>query len=940
MLFLLFDIAATSAQIFASCSYDQTNTSLCPDISFFTPEIQINTPTSTSSLLYSTWDHKNIFINTTFTVNSYFDITSSVIFFGPNGKIVVSNAHLKSTETRYFSCSPTGWLGISVETGGTLDYSGNEMGNAQIGITIRSSGAIKIVGNIFSRNNVDIYAVNVAANALILGNYFFCGAPTYTGDRSEAAIRLRKAVLTVGASIVNTSDLNFFVDHKVQIECLQGSTLNLYYGSFNCAQEHAILSETGNVNILGANNSTLLNSFYDNNQDIQSTGTNLAVSFSQFVGCKTNNIVSKGNTNQEVIKITNNFIYINDDNTVNPADGKNGIDIERSSGGVSTPSSFRNTIKDNIIDIQDFTNTTNGNQRRSAIKVEGFPGTHDYMLIDNNGIKVGPGGSVPSQAADYTSSIVDILMKETGGYRVQNNHIFSENIDNQSYRNRWALNIHAWESPSSDNELVFNQITGTNQKYDYGMCAYHFIESGPWDICNNLSDYTLRGFHLNNHCNDSDFRRNVIGHHNVSPITSYPSEKTGGLLMEVGSELGIQHCKHNHWVEADYSPDWGAWHKNVPDYSSSIFEYDPTLLSETPVPVAPVSGWFVPVFSCENGANHCFPVTPFSEAIDEARNKTILQNQEFTAPQGVTEWENRREVIAQLLRYPYLKNSNIFASTFYNEHIGSSAGIFAQFDEELNHAMTIDLNSQNILNNNYSERQSILIRMDSLEGTLHSSVADVNDNNDFWVYRSLSLQRLSELSESTDAVLANVSNNRANALQSCSQLLASLPEETVYERNQKILNGLRIKKAKAEPFSEGDYSELHKIALQCEKIAGKTILRAKNMLPPSDPASYLPDGPITNPCEEERNNNSLPEYFKVNLSPVPAQNDLQIHFEKSFTGSINVSDLSGRIILSKPNILQETEVHLLLERISTGTYFLLLNDTQGHKETKRFVVTK
>lgn len=938
LLFLYFFSAfRMSAQ--TTCPYPTGWPTLCSQYTVFNETKSITTATSTGSLTETNWTGERIYLNATLTVNNNFTFYGSKFKMGPNGKIVVSNGHLQSSFSQFFSCESTGWPGIVAESSSQLSFYWNYIEDAQVAIDIVSSSAVlKLYFNYINRNNVGIWVrPAITANALIVGNTFDCTSNTYTGGHSAFGIKLQNSFLSVGMPQIvagfDTYAKNIFRNNVRHIEATSNATLNLRYAEFSCATSNAIFgSGDSRINVLGSVNSNGVirrNTFLDNLQDIRTTGCPMEVRYSDFTGCLTNNIVSNSNLNQQNINIRDNNITIS--NSI--SNDKNGITLDRSSGG--SPAVYRNSIERNRITIADFTGT---NSRRSAITVTGFPGTPDNMMMRNNVVIANPGGG-PSTPGGFTSHFINIGIDHADGYHVLNNRIVSNNVENTNNSRRWGFYMHDWESPSSGNLLHNNSVQGgTGPHFDYGLCCFHFIKAGPWSICEDTTNNTLRGFHLNDNCATSSFGDNSIGIHQRSIIMG--TGQTAGLLMEAGSNLGPQYCRGNQWTVANYTPEIGAWHKGS-NFLDSKFDYNPSVANSAPVPVSPTSGWFV-ADACVYSPCNAGPIPP--DILDEFERTKINAHQTYTPPASVLDWEVRREVLAKLLRYPQLKTSYPPAQTFYDAHINTSAGLFAQFDESLHNAMLIAPAQSASLDNLNSQIQAAIARIDSLDSTLRDSFALKNAGTTFFNYRYTLLQQWQTLSTQEGSLLASIVATRQAALQTCSTAQAALPQTAVYESNQKFLNGLVIKKAQEIPYSGSDYATLQAITQQCPEVAGYTRNRAMNQLPSSDPLAHWSDDPVPPGClgmgnREDTHTNSI-KTADLQVYPNPAQDELLVRFGASFSGDVAIFDLSGRQALARRGLQQVEQLLLPVNNLKSGVYFLTTTSSSGVCTTARLTIVK
>ncbi|MBP6827104.1 MAG: T9SS type A sorting domain-containing protein [Saprospiraceae bacterium] len=922
-----------------TCPYPTGWPTLCSQYTVFSQTKNIITATSTSTLTETNWTGERVYLNATLTVDNNFTFYGSKFKMGPNGKIVVNNGQLQSSFSQFFSCESTGWPGIVAGSSSQLSFYWNYIEDAQVAIDITSSSAVvKAYFNYINRNDVGIWVrPGVAANMLAVGNTFDCTSNTYTGGHSAFGIKLQNSFIAVGlpqiAAGFDTYARNIFRNNIRHIEATSNATLNLRYAELSCATSNAIYGSGGSrINVLGSVSSSGVikrNSFLDNMQDIRTTGCPMEVRYSDFTGCLTNNLLSGSNTNQQIINIRDNNIRIS--NSI--SNDKNGITLDRSSGG--GPQAFRNTIERNQITIDDF---SGANARRSAIAVTGFPGTPDNMMMRHNVVIANPGGG-PSTPGGLTSHFINIEINQSGGYNVLNNRILSTNVENANNSRRWGFYLHGWESPSGENVLYNNSVQGgTGPDFDYGLCCFHFIKAGPWGICSDTTNNTLRGFHVNDFCFHSRFGDNMIGVHQRSIIMG--TGQTAGLLMESGSNLGPQACRGNQWTFANYTPDIGAWHKGT-NFLDSKFDYNPLVANSAPVPVNPTSGWFV--------ADACVYSQCIGEALppgilDEFEQAKINANQTYTPPVSVLDWEVRREVLVKLIHYPQLKTSYPPAQTFYNAHINTSAGLFAQFDESLYNAMLIAPAQSASLGNLNNQLQTAIAKIDSLDGTLRDSFALKNAGTTFFNYRYTLLQQWQTLSVQEESLLTSVGATRQAALQACSTAQAALPQTAVYERNQKFLNGLAIKKAQEIPYSATDYTNLQTIAQQCPEVAGYTRNRAMNQLSSSDPLAHWSDEPVPPGCigmgDREDAHTETIQTADLQVYPNPAQDELIVRFGESFSGDVSVFDLSGRQVLSRRGLQQVEQLPLSVNHLNSGIFFLTVISESGASTTVRFIIVK
>ncbi|MFN0214068.1 MAG: hypothetical protein ACKVT2_07415 [Saprospiraceae bacterium] len=921
------------AQFPTSCVFPSNQATLCNDYGTLVPQIQILTPTQSASWL-GNWTNAVIFINAEFKVNTAFSITGCTIRFGTAGRIVITTGgNLNSLNSKYFGCD--GWEGIQVEGSGILQFNDNWIEDALYAITIRSSNSQSIITECtFNRNIVDIYVPSaVTANALITGNLFDCSSNTFQGAKSDIGILTQKSTLPFGLPL---TDYNFVRNHKIGAH-LYSSNVTMRNVDFDCNDEVGIYAKLGRLDLNTDPGFSFTNNFFHNRADIITDATNLFVQLTSFSQCQSNNITSTGNIHAQNVDIKFNTFHINNDNQFAIDHHKSGIMLDRSSG--TSGSGAKNKISNNGFYIANFTI----DEARSAIRVTGYPGTPDRMTISGNQVEVLAGGSKPSVAR--SSTLFDIAVNEAFNFDLIENHIKTQNIDHTNNRSRWGFYLHNRQSPSSGHTLLGNTVFSKDGTSDKGMCAFHFQDCGPWSICYNQTDKTLRGFHLRGACGTSEFGANVMGDHRRS--TSTNTGATAAMILEQTTVLGPQYCRKNLFTFADYAPDEGAEHRGNPTIvAASRFDIDPTVQQQEPNPTDPITGWFFSTPACTgHPANHCGgqELPPYQSYLDDYEMTTILSNQTYTSPANVNEWDNRRQVYAKLLRYPALSSSSASANTFFNAQTNSSAALYAQWDESVNLAMQMTEEKQSSLETVRLGLSTLVTRLDSLDKTLTTLNEVKAASTYFFNSRHSILSQMGLLQVQEEEIIASIDLVRAIALNNCQASLLYLPQNTQYEVNQAFLNAVLLKYAKKEQLSSGDISTLQSIASQCPDIAGKTRDKAAIWLTPGNLARQVwEDGetPLCDSGDRNAQSKSIQQTEPFRIWPNPVESTVNIGFNFNFSGEIILCTINDQkpILQKECNSVKDVQLHI--GSLNAGVYVLIAKSSDGQKFSRKFVVIK
>lgn len=298
--------------------------------------------------------------------------------------------------------------------------------------------------------------------------------------------------------------------------------------------------------------------------------------------------------------------------------------------------------------------------------------------------------------------------------------------------------------------------------------------------------------------------------------------------------------------------------------------------------------------------------TEYKDFLSETDLVLVEENQSYEPPANVRAWEERYELLAKLLRYPELKAAYPTADVFFDQHIGTSAGQFVQWEEQMNQAMLIEPGQLEALQQNRDQVTALIQELDLLDGTLTNEEEIANADAAFFEARAVLLGQIGSLAAEEDALLATTKEIRADELNAVVETLSTLPQATPYEQNQVFLNGLAVKKARAEDFFEEEYALLSVIAAQCPDVVGSTRNQAINYLPVGDPANTIWETGNAPGCVEER---SVPPIWEdarpvgLALWPNPTTSTLFVNFPSPFSGYVQVFALTGGSALWSANVI-------------------------------------
>ena len=922
---LVLSLNATNVLSAQQTLCQQIGGNFIPDIIIGVSELSV---TNTSSLDLSGWTNKKVFIHGALVVDTDFQIHTCTLSMGKNATIIINNGKtLNSYFSRYFRCGSNTWAGFVAF--GNCNLFCNHIEDAGTAMEIRNTNAgVILVANNFNRNNRGLVAQNIVVNAMLAGNIFNCSTPV-NGTNTPLALAGIQLTNCPAASIGFTNHVpghrNIFKKQTNGIR-LNNTTASIGLSSFN-DNLTGISIDKSNVIIRGAD-TDLNTQFSKNGNDIYSFATSLRVSLCYFDSCKNNNITARLNNNREQILIYENTIHIT--NQPEPGNFKTGISLDRSRLG--NDHLFRNTIDRNHLIIHDFA----GNNR-SGIHIKGGAATHDFMRIDSNRIEVMQGGNSVVQ-----TRFMAIDISGADNFNVTRNTLKSTNTFS-SGNNRWGIfMVNGASSPAAGNTLWNNIIQGIGP--DDGCCAIHAEDAGPWSICSNTTDQTYRGFHFIGNCGKTSLDFNIIRNHNLDPLQLYVGG-TGLFLQGHGADnvfLGDQECRSNYWSLTDY-PLTNAYPaimvgENLQDPGTDTVKKNEFYVEnitdphEAPTDRSPMVDWFQPGKDCIQTSFQCMEGLPIK--LDE-QDKWICNH--YPVPQNtpvVEEWQSTRYLLAKLMRYPELVAGEALAfKSVYNQ---SSAALFAVFDSLINTLAFASSGVEISLNDLEKDIQKKQLEINALDAGI-SGFENIPPGvrSDRWVL----LGQLAALSDQRSGLLTQNTNEIERLLNACEEFNNTLPENEMYEQNQKLLNALIIQQMRGMELSQTDKLALHTIAQQCTQVAGRTKSAAAGMLSPAEGERYWRENPDADNClQRTKEYKNLPESC-LSIAPNPCKGVLNIQFDTRSKGEIVISGLSGKRLQVVPIHTEVTQLEIRLANPQNGVYILSFTDSSGRLRTNsRFVV--
>jgi hypothetical protein len=556
------------------------------------------------------------------------------------------------------------------------------------------------------------------------------------------------------------------------------------------------------------------------------------------------------------------------------------------------------------------------------------------------------------------TSMIEVIPSFAWNFRIEQNRIRSLGNTGSS---RWGMFVHGAEITSQGNTASDNDVFGHNL-FDDGCCAFHFVGSGDFTICNNFTDNTYRGFHFSATCGPSFFGQNSINDHDFA---NAPFIGTGLLIEDFGDInglLGDQICSGNQWNDNPYpSGAWNAQFIGNGIDGSEFFVQNINDPQQAPTDRNPWSGWFFPSMdNCQTSNDSCGSLFAEPPRVDDWDKNTALEWQSGSLPNNGLNWSEIYRLMKKLTFYPHLADTNVLMGQFRTHYQNSSAGKYASFDLALHNALLAAPAHQTALNNLMLLEANIMFRLDSLDAA-QQSPPDPKTNSTYFELRRKLAEELSAVSTARQGHILEILNKRKIHYGTLGTQLQALPKDKIWESNQAFLVGLvmnlAIRQAEMDTtfngatpggyagfaalLSAAELQALHQIAQQCQQTAGRTRDLAIALLPVEEARQYQREQPYLPVCPNEPLQ-SLTAETELTLSPNPSSDAILLQFGQVFSGDLFITDALGRIIVQLPRVREQSSLLVNIGNLANGTYFLLAHSQTPAQPVQRrkFIVVR
>jgi hypothetical protein len=861
-------------------------------------------------------------------VNGIYRITRSVTFkdcnflMGPGAQISLDmqgSARVKFNACNFFSCTQM-WKGITVSSNSSVafEFTSCHIEDAYQALVLNESPtAFSIIsGCKFNNNYIGITNRKknfTAINAFWSGNTFERTSnllPMFLGlsgnnissfhPRVYAGILLEKTTVTIGKSLSGSSDGNVFrcIMHGIIATNSTVSSLNNFFFSLN--------EDGTGIFITGGSLVSYSDTFADNGfNGIHAEGTRLDISEGTFGGNTQFMIQSNNNNTTRKIKIHDNQFNINHINCYQ------GIAVERSSE-LTLSTTYITDIYENTFDITGEAGGLFGFFGISIadnFKLFGSAGVH------NNTINV-------NEAAEKIVGII-LYMGPSDNYKILDNNIYFNNSNPDVFKHHGIEIVGFWPNGGKNHEVKNNLILGATHKEYHAFCGIHGGNCDNITFCNNTVNNTNNGLHFF-YDNDISLIENNINKHQDGLWIGV----AGG---DMSNHIGRQIRRKNNWLDEANYEDWAAeCNCDFPLLSQFLTITDVLPEFPTPSKIFPaISGTNgIPWFLQENGTAESCGVIPFKKISDY--EKMVLDNESNLATEAL--WEKRKGLYLKFLSEGAVNEIELGA--FATQFNAGTIPKFAEIDQRYINAANMGTFELTALQNIDNSIHQLLEQLKSSDNNA-VPVEDIELIDAAYLQnRGSLLQQISVLT-GEEAILKENSNTiKHTNLKTALELNNAISVSESHEKEQKLINQVKIGYALGEGIEETTLLDLIAIADKSPTEVGMISEQANNLLPLCI-RKNTKDGEVKTKSRAEKKTSD--DISNLKVSPNPTDGLFEVNIPINFgKGILNVVNSSGVTISTFDIIDTKTSITVDLSKYPSGLYLLTLrsNDNKQFSSTK------
>ncbi len=834
---------------------------------------------------------ENVLVNGILFVDVPTTIILSNFVMGENATIFVdTDVTLGAISSNFYSCDNM-WEGFILESESSGVFYSNRIEDATHALTVNDGATFTLGSNLFNRNHIGLrngsgFSGSSGMNPVGFYGNIFTSSSTLRGPRSSeygfCGIQLTQCVASLGTefskNFINKTEFGIIsIESDMIAQNFEITELR------NTNNSVGIKTEEGIAHING-HGAVIANCGW---AGIEAQGTSLEVENYNIRGIQAIGITSESNTGGEDIHIHDNNIQVLDDIST-------GIYLIRS----ATTGGSINKIDKNTV-------TVAAEKCIGIYSFGGLPSLGECEILEN---------TVLLNEKESGAIVIDV------GYGrmysiLQNNITF--NFEGTSGNSNGILFGSAFEN---GHEISFNVIQGFKSQIQ-GTNGIEVADVRAVTLCSNIVNNSQRGLSFLGFNSPTFLVSNNMNHHNV------------GLLVDgsgpVMGAIGPQTRNSNLWLE-DFNnsiyADFAAQCNADPDNSKFITENSsPNILPPLRTPGG--TDWFEEISGSSNTCGGQGPGGDFGGAEDRIINEGIAS----VSGDPLEQWELLHRIYYGLL-IDNAAQENEATTVFLDNNSTLSAAKFAILTNKVVEASIKNQTLLEELNQTLIQQKGYLNELAILDNSVPLSEELTDIDPEIAESKAVILNAMKELSDQTQAIEAQIKANLKSDLAALNAEFNALPENEIWEQNNKFMLGVMMKVLQSEELNEVEKNTVREIAHQCSVDGGTIVNTAKAYLPLCERIE-VEQMNCDNVQERRQISDSVNE-IKANIYPNPVTDVVNVSISEEGNYNIKIMDISGKTISNVKNY-QDTQINI--EHLENGLYFISISNGDTIVKTEKFV---
>lgn len=289
----------------------------------------------------------------------------------------------------------------------------------------------------------------------------------------------------------------------------------------------------------------------------------------------------------------------------------------------------------------------------------------------------------------------------------------------------------------------------------------------------------------------------------------------------------------------------------------------------------------------------------------------------------VKNWDFERNLLSMMIRFPESFSDDALAQEYYNGKVNTEVWQFAKAKTMLYEATRFPDDQQSLL-----DQYQTVLRVTSDSLTWVEIAEGIDSTTVDPILQEMKNRLLTESAALVETITNLQTEIRARQLANLpavSAFVEDLPEEEIWQQYYKIVLRLQTNRAAGQDWTDQDSTDLRLVAYACREIAGQAVSLARGLLPAPEAFNFVWEGEDPY-CNQPRSQKSLPVAGATwSVWPNPAQNQAWVQFATPFTGQVELTSATGKLLLTK-SVDQASQLHLAFDALPNGLYLLRCSD--------------